>query len=331
MKLTVMSLLLMFLWTVGSAVSTAAEETGSPRLRSGTAGRIKIIFDTDLAGDIDDAFAHALVQVNPEFEVLGITISDGPTDRRAKVSCRMLYECGQEQIPVAVGRPTRPGESINPQLTWGDGFDKLKPVQEPAADFIIRTLRKYPHEVTIISVGPVTNLGDVIDKDPEAWKLVREVYSMFGSFYMGYDGGPVPDAEWNVRADVESAKKFMMSGVPITLAGLDVTTIIKFNGDRRLRLLLRNSPLTDAICGLYSLWSSNSPGHDPTLFDPVAVAMAMNTRFVTTQSAHIRVTDEGYTVVDESKPPNCRIGMHIDTESFLEWLTQRLLKQNLMR
>lgn len=57
--------------------------------------KMKIIFDTDLAGDIDDAFAHALVQVSPEFEVLGITIADGPTDRRAKVSCRMLYNCGQ--------------------------------------------------------------------------------------------------------------------------------------------------------------------------------------------------------------------------------------------
>ena len=105
MKLTALSELLLFLWIVGSAVSAAAEGTG----------RIKIIFDTDLAGDIDDAFAHALVQVSPEFEVLGITIADGPTDRRAKVSCRMLYECGQEHIPVAAGRATRPGESINPQ------------------------------------------------------------------------------------------------------------------------------------------------------------------------------------------------------------------------
>ena len=293
--------------------------------------KIKIIYDTDLAGDIDDAFAHALVQVSPEFEVLGITIADGPTDRRAKVSCRMLYECGQEHIPVAVGRPTREGESINPQLTWGDGFDKLKPLKESAADFIIRMLRKYPNEVIIISVGPVTNLGDVIDKDPEAWKMVNGVYSMFGSFYMGYGGGPVPHAEWNVRADVESAQKFMTSGVPITLAGLDVTTMVKFDGEHRSRINMSSSPLTDALCGLYSLWASSSPGHNPTLFDPVAVVMAFNDSFVTTRAAHVRVTDEGYTVVDESKSPNCTIGLHIRPKPFLEWLTQRLLKQNLMR
>ena len=293
--------------------------------------KMKIIFDTDLAGDIDDAFAHALVQVSPEFEVLGITIADGPTDRRSKVSCRMLYNCGQEHIPVAAGRPTREGSELPAQIIWGEGFDKLEPIRESAVDFIIRNLRKYPDQITIISVGPVTNLGDVIDRDPEAWKMVKEVYSMFGSFYMGYNEGPVPDPEWNVRADVESSKKLMGSGVPITLAGLDVTTMVKFGPERRTRLLMRCSPLTDALCGLYSLWSSGNPGADPTLFDPVAVTMAINDRFVSTRQAHVRVTDEGYTVIDESKPPNCRIGTHINKETFLEWLTRRLLKQNLMR
>ncbi|MFC1608509.1 nucleoside hydrolase, partial [Candidatus Latescibacterota bacterium] len=150
-------------------------------------------------------------------------------------------------------------------------------------------------------------------------------------FYMGYGGGPVPHAEWNVRADVESAQKFMTSGVPITLAGLDVTTIVKFNEQRRQQIQLRNSPLTDALCGLYSLWSSSSPDRDPTLFDPVAVAMVFDDSFVTTRRAHVRVTEEGYTVIDESMPANCSIGMHIRTGAFLDWLTGRLLKQNLMR
>ena len=131
----------------------------------------------------------------------------------------MLWECGQEDIPVAVGRPTRGDSNATNQLNWGDGFERLKPVRETAADFIIDTLRKYPGEVTIISVGPVTNLADAIRKDPEAWKLVKEVYSMFGSFYVGYNGDPTPHPEWNVVADVESAKVFMTSGVPIILAG----------------------------------------------------------------------------------------------------------------
>jgi len=293
--------------------------------------RMKIILDTDIAGDIDDAFAQALVMVSPEFEVLGVTIADGPTDKRALVSCRMLYDCGMEHIPVAVGRPTRQGSAIPPQLLWGEGFDGFNPVNQPAADFIIGMLRKYPRQITIISVGPVTNLGDVIDRDPEAWKLVKAVYSMFGSFYMGYDGGPVPSAEWNVRADVKSAQKFMASGVPITFAGLDVTTMVTFDCDRRKQLSMRSSPLTDALCGLYALWSSESPGRDPVLYDPVAVSMALSGGFVTTRESHVRVTDEGYTVIDENSLPNCRIGMQIKKEEFLEWLTRRLIQQNLNR
>ena len=292
----------------------------------------KIIFDTDLGGDIDDAFAHALVQISPEFEVLGITVADGPTEGRARASCRMLYEAGQEHIPVAVGRPTRQGSSPPPQLSWGKGFERYQPIKKPAAEFIVETLRKYPHQVTIISVGPVTNLADAIDKDPEAWKLVKEVYSMFGSFYMGYGGDPRPSAEWNVVADVASSRKFMTSQVPITLAGLDVTTMVKFSEQRRLQLLYRNSPLTDAISALYTLWSIDNPqGRTPTLFDPVAVAMAITGEFVTTREAHVRVTDEGYTVVDESQPPNCSIGMRVSTEKFIDWLTGRLLRQNMMR
>jgi len=295
------------------------------------AEKMKIIFDTDLAGDIDDAFAHALVQISPEFEVLGITVGDGPTDRRAKVSCRMLHLCGQENIPVAVGRPTRQDDGHPLQLNWGDGFDTVKPIDTPAADYIIGQLKKYPHQITIISVGPVTNLADVIRKDPDAWKLVKEVYSMFGSFYMGYGKDPAISAEWNVRADVESAQVFMTSGVPITLAGLDVTTMVKYDTEHRLALLMRNSPLTDALCGLYSLWAGGDMDRTPTLYDPVAVAMAFNDGFVDTREAYVRVTDEGYTVIDESKAPNCDIGVRIRTGAFIDWLSDRLLKQNLMR
>jgi len=292
---------------------------------------VKIIFDTDLAGDIDDAFAHGLVQISPEFEVLGITVCDGPTDRRAKASCRMLYECGQEHIPVAAGRATRQDDPHPRQLVWGDGFDRVRPIKTPAADFIIEMLKKYPHEIVIISVGPVTNLGDVIRKDPAAWKLVKEVYSMFGSFYMGYDQGPRPSAEWNVRCDIESAKLFVNSGVPITFAGLDVTTMVKYPADKRLALAMRNSPLTDAICGLYSLWAGGDMNRTPTLYDPVAVSMALGGGFVETRACHVRVTDEGFTVIDESKAPNCSIGVGIRTGAFVDWLTRRLLGQNLMR
>ncbi|MBN1893193.1 nucleoside hydrolase [bacterium] len=299
----------------------------------------KIILDCDLAGDIDDAFAVALILTSPEFEVLGLVMDHGLTDRRAQVACKMLYETGMEHIPVVVGRRTPgvigqdrelAGESS--QFLWANGFSKVKPVEKKAADFIIENLRRYPHEVILFTVGPLPNIGEVIDKDPEALKLAKKIYSMFGSFYMGYGTGPVPDAEWNVKADVESAKKFAASGAPITYAGLDITTFVKLGKEYRDRLLMRQSPLTDALCGLYTLWGYESYAQpDPTLFDVVAVGMALWPDLFTTRKAHVRVIDGGYTVVDESKAPNCEIGMTINREEFLRRFMERVLRQNLGR
>jgi purine nucleosidase len=299
----------------------------------------KIIFDCDLAGDIDDAFAVALVLASPEFDVLGLVMDHGHTPGRAQAACRLLYETGREDIPVIVGRHT-PGvvgqdqelAGKGHQFAWAEGFQKIKPSPENAADFIIRNLRQYPHEVILFTVGPVPNLQDVIKKDPEALKLAKRVVSMFGSFYMGYNSGPIPDPEWNVKADVKSSQMFASSGANITYAGLDITTFVKLNEENRMRLLMRQSPLTNALCALYTLWRYEGYSQpDPVLFDVVAVGMVLWPELFTTRKAHVRVTDEGYTVIDESREPNCEIGLTINREEFLKRIMERYLKQNLQR
>jgi purine nucleosidase len=294
----------------------------------------KVILDCDLGGDIDDAFAMALVLTSPEFEVLGITLEHGLTEKRAQVACKLLYQVGLDHIPVAVGRqtPNIVGKDKelgpdSPQFRWANGFSRVKPIQTSARDFIIETLRKYPHEVILFGVAPVPNLADVIEKDPEALKLAKHVYSMFGSFFMGYNGGPVPSAEWNVYADVASAKGFAASGAAVTYAGLDVTTFVTLEEKQRLKLLMRQSPLTNALCGLYVLWGNETP----VLYDAVAVGMALWPDLFRTRAAHVRVVDGGFTIIDESQQPNCEIGVSINKEEFLKRLMSRLLEQNLGR
>lgn len=290
----------------------------------------KIIFDCDLAGDIDDAFAVALILASPEFEVLGFVMDQGDTPKRAQVACRMLYEVGREDIPVVVGRKTN--DYFTSQFHWGEGFDKVRPIRQDAADFIIENLRKYPGEVILFTVGPVPNMMDVIKKDPEALKMARHVYSMFGSFYMGYDTGPIISAEWNVRGDEEAAGMFVESGADITFAGLDVTTYVKLEENYRQKLAMRQSPLTNALTGLYTLWRYESYAHpDPVLHDVVAVGMYLWPDLYTTRPAHVKVIEGGYTVIDESKEPNGRIGMSIRKEEFLKRVMERLLTQNLGR
>ena len=299
-----------------------------------SAEKQKVILDTDLGGDIDDAFALALLLSSPEFEILGVVMDHGLTEKRAQIACKILYETGMEHIPVVVGHQTpnivgRDKElaAYSSQFYWAEGFSKIKPINKSASDFIIKMLKKYPNEIIIFTIGPVSNMGEIIKKDPSALKLAKHIYSMFGSFYIGYSGNPVPDAEWNVHADVESAKIFTSSGTNITYAGLDITTSVKLDKEKLFKLLMRQSPLTIALCALYSLWGNEIP----TLYDVVAVSMAIWPDLFTTKPAYVKVIDGGFTIIDESKEPNCQIGMSINKEEFLRRIMQRYLTQNLQR
>jgi purine nucleosidase len=293
----------------------------------------KVIFDCDLGDDIDDAYALSLLVASKELDVLGISTAYGRTEDRATLACKMLYEFGLEQkIPVFIGRNTsKTDERANwyaDQFYWSEGFNKVKPQTKPAADFIIETLKKYPNEVTLIAVGPVTNLKDILEKDPSALKLAKRIVLMFGSFYIGYDGSPTINNEWNVKCDVDAAKKFVNAGLNPVYAGLDVTTFVTYSKASRERLLYRQSPLTNALCGLQNLWAYE---RDPILFDAVAVGMVLWPDLFKTKSVNFSVDEKGYTIINPNLPPNAEIGVAINKNEFLKRLTDVYMKQNLGR
>jgi purine nucleosidase len=293
----------------------------------------KVIFDCDLGDDIDDAYALSLLVASKELDVLGISTAYGRTEDRATLACKMLYEFGLDQkIPVFVGRNTsKTDERANwyaDQFYWSEGFNKTKPQTKPAADFIIETLKKYPNEVTLIAVGPVTNLKDILEKDPSALKLAKRIVLMFGSFYIGYDGSPTTNNEWNVKCDVDAAKKFVNAGLNPTYAGLDVTTFVTYSKAAREKLLYRQTPLTNALCGLQSLWAYE---RDPILFDAVAVGMVLWPDLFKTKSVNFSVDDKGYTIINPNLPPNAEIGVAINKNEFLKRITDVYMRQNLGR
>lgn len=293
----------------------------------------KVILDCDLGDDVDDAYAVALMLASTDkFEVLGITTCYGRTDDRGTMACKFLYETGLEEIPVAIGRNTSgTNERANwfaDQFHWSKGFNRIKPIAQPAADFIIEQLKKYPGEVIVFSVGPVMNMRDVIEKDPQALKLAKRVIAMFGSFYIGYNGSPTINPEWNVVVDVESSKKFVNAGVNILYAGLDVTTFVKIDKTNREKLLYRQSPVTSILCGLTTLWGYE---RNPTIFDAVAIGMALYPDLFKTEKAFVEVDDKGYTRIDKTKTPNAEIAVWINTEEFIKRIMEVYMKQNLGR
>jgi inosine-uridine nucleoside N-ribohydrolase len=308
-------------------------------LTSLQAQKQKVIFDCDLGGDIDDAFAVALLLCSQdEFEILGICMDHGNTPGRGSVAVKMLYETGNDHIPVYLGRhtPTVVGlhnklEGDSPQFLWAEGFDKLLPQDKSAVDFIIESLNKYPDEIILFTVGPVDNIGDVIDKDPGALKKAKRVVSMFGSIEKGYDGND-PSREWNVVGSPAASKKFINSGANITLAPLDVTYQTNFEKEYLTAVFNRDTPLTDALGALYSLWFLHAKwAVIPKMHDGVAIGMVLWPDLFKTKEAYVYVDDKGFTRIDESKDPNCTIGMDIDADIFLDKMYRRIVMQEFRR
>jgi inosine-uridine nucleoside N-ribohydrolase len=306
--------------------------------------RQKVIFDCDLGDDIDDAYALGyLLTLQDRYEILGITTCYGRTDDRAILAQKFLAITGQTHIPVYVGKNTsKSSERANwyaDQFTWAKGFvpkersefnnkfrqaKGLPPVKTKApgaTEFIQSQLKKYPGEVIIFSVGPVTNLAPLGTELQKA----KAIYAMFGSFKIGYDGSPKINAEWNVTCDIPAAKSFVQSGANIIYAGLDVTAMVKLSAENRLKLLMRQSPLTSTMQGLYVLWGQETP----TLFDPVAIGMETNLELFTTEKVHVYVDNQGFTRLDPNKPANATVGTTIKSAEFIKILMQNYLYQNL--
>src|SRR5690242_13088637 len=189
------------IWMLLAASSRCAAQS-SPSATLQTA-REKVIIDTDIGDDIDDAFALALALRSPELQILGITTTFGDTAERAKLVDRFLAATGEANIPVAVGIPTPPKTAFT-QRAYAEGGDHSKSISHPkAVDFILSKLRRYPGEITLIAIGPLGNVGAVIEKDPKTFLQLKRVVMMGGSIERGYDESPdspshTPDAEWNV-------------------------------------------------------------------------------------------------------------------------------------
>jgi inosine-uridine nucleoside N-ribohydrolase len=281
----------------------------------------KIIIDTDIGDDIDDAFAIALALRSPEIEILGITTCFGDTEARAKITDRFLAEAGRPDIHVASGPPTKTTNVMN-QRHYGESSHLAKFSHASAVDFLLEQLRRYPGQITLVAIGPLTNIGPLLEKDPSALRKFKRVVLMGGSIEHGYGGlysshPPPPQPEWNILNDVSSAQKLFASGVPLYVMPLD-STQLKLDEVKREFLFRQDTPITNALMLLYHLWSQPTP----TLFDPMTVAFILDPRLCPTQPMHIRVDEKGMTI-PEPGPANAQVCLHSDSEAFFRFYLAR--------
>jgi inosine-uridine nucleoside N-ribohydrolase len=265
--------------------------------------RMKVLLDTDIGSDIDDAWALGLLVSSPEVELVGVTVTDGDTPARAKVACKLLHVAGRDDVPVAVGRRTPPPNQVDYQFTWAEDFTAKQPIAQPAADFIVDTLRRNPGQITVVAVGPLQNLADALRKEPKLGTLARRVVLMSGSI-AGNAWSPAAVAEWNVVRSTADAQLVYAAGLPLTTVPLDSTTYVILKPEERARLAAHGSPVARALEALYRLWI-DAPTSRMTLHDQMAVAETLRPSAFFNRMAPlmIRVDDRGFTRVDPAGKP----------------------------
>ena len=262
--------------------------------------REKVVLDTDIGTDIDDAWALGYALKSPSLELLGVTVTDADTPRRARLACKLLARLGRTDVPVAAGRRTAavPPDRVDYQFTWAEDFDAYRPIATPAVEFLAETIRRNPGAVTLIAVGPLQNLGDLVRQHPDVVPLVKRVVLMSGS--IGASAySPVPVAEWNVKLAIPEAQAVYAAGWPLTIVPLDSTSYVRLEDQERETLRQAGTPLVIALEALLRLWMDR-PASRMTLHDQLALAETQHPGrfFARCAPMPLKVDRDGYTRVD---------------------------------
>ena len=191
----------------------------------------KIIIDTDPGQD--DAVALLLALASKELEILGITCVAGnvPLSLTSENARKILELTRYTEIPIFAGadRPIKRTLVTAEHVHGKTGIDgpvlekpKIKLQSKEAIEFIIETILSYPKdEITLCTLGPLTNIGLAFQREPRIKTLIKEIIMMGGGFFEG--GNITPAAEFNIYVDPEAAAEVLVSGIPITMLPLDVT------------------------------------------------------------------------------------------------------------
>jgi inosine-uridine nucleoside N-ribohydrolase len=262
----------------------------------------KIIFDTDPGSD--DALALMLALNSPELDVRAITVVPGnvTASQGLENALRMVSLANRCDIPVAAGAQHPLFQKLITAEFW-HGKNGLANVELPPSkckvdshfgpDLIIQMVHAAPHEITLVPVGPLTNIALAVEKDPSIVPLVKEVILMGGSI----TGGNVnAAAEANIYNDPEAAQIVFQAGWPVIMVGLDVGDKTLFSQKYLDQLGQTHGPVNDFIYAvakyLINLAAQfGSPG--TPMYDPLAVGVAIDATLVKAPEMHVDVETRG--------------------------------------
>lgn len=322
---------------------------------------IPLILDVDTG--IDDSLALLYACASPEAELVAVTCVAGNVDARqvAENTRAVLELAGRADVEVALGRETplvRPLETT-PETHGprGIGYAELPPARAPlsnrhAVDLLIEEVRRRPGEITLVTLGPMTNLAIALLREPELPRLLGRWVLMGGAYRS--PGNTTPVTEWNVHVDPEAAKICFAAWAAAiaadpavhrpTALGLDVTERARFLPDHMVRLARRagsRSPaanpvvryVADALRFYMEFHDRYDGFYGAFIHDPLAVAAALDRSLIRTEAVPVDVEvagalTTGQTVADWrrhwGRPPNVDVAMEADATAFLDRLIERV-------
>jgi purine nucleosidase len=315
----------------------------------------RVIIDTDIGTDVDDAMALSLAALSPQLDIVGVTTVHADATLRARVARKLLSMANREDIPVIAGASLPLQMPLPANFTWmpklrgheGVGIlegSELIPSTEPnltsddAAKFIIDQAQQNQGELSIITIGPMSNVGRALQLEPRLTSWIHSLTLMGGTVYS--DKFPFPPMlETNLNADPEAARLVFTSGIPLYIVPMEVTTQVYLTARQRQEMLQWNNPLATRLValmeemfeGMASLSAEAGLAEDfyldrTFMHDPLAIYTAMSCQHITTRRMHVT-----YEVVDQvvrtvphfDLMPNCWVCVNVDAKHFVEyWLEQ---------
>jgi purine nucleosidase len=262
----------------------------------------RVIIDTDPG--IDDAFAILLGLNSPELKVEALTVVPGNVDGRQGLenALKIVSLAGRCDVIVSGGAQHPLNQKLITAQYW-HGPNGLAGVELPASkckadprfgpDLIIELAHKYPHEITLIPVGPLTNIALAVSKDPSIVPLVKMIVIMGGSITGGNVNGA---AEANIYNDPEAASIVFNAGWMVTMIGSDVGERTLITRKHLAQLQAVHGPESDFVAKLadfYLTRSEKSGYQGAAMYDPLAVATAIDPSLVTLKDMHVDVETRG--------------------------------------
>ncbi len=303
-----------------------------------------VILDVDPG--IDDALAILLAVRSPELDVRAVTVVFGNVELEmgASNALKILELAGRSDIPVGRGEAAPlVGEALTAKNVHGENGignvtlpePKAKLYQGGAIRLIAETLSASPEPVTLLPVGPLTNIALFLKIHPELRPKIREIVSMGGS--AAAPGTVRPTVSFNILNDPEAAAIVYRSGIPVTMVGLDVTSKTVLTPERVSAFAQSSDPVERFVEAVVGFHRNVRGAEGVVVHDPLAVGAVIEPSFISTELLPVDVElrgelTRGQMVVDRradatwrrGAPRSTRVALDVDAERFLAFLIERL-------